>query len=187
MAKRLIGSGVTDSNGVVSIPYTGTGKGKLQIVAESGTLISEPYEFIDATMNQTGKTTGWYQSTVTLENNRLKWIYKSSGYDTTSSQFVGLRSNALNNALKGTTFKVDFKLNQSSSKPVGLAVYYQDASSSYDWVNVSLLVVTDTLEHSVTSTIPSTSTNIWIRLQTSQNSLSDGDITYIDKFVVYPI
>lgn len=47
MAKRLIGSGVTDSNGVVSIPYTGTGRGKLQIRAESGILQSEICELMD--------------------------------------------------------------------------------------------------------------------------------------------
>ena len=41
MARRLIGTGTTDSNGKVSVTYTGTGAGKLQIVEESGSLLSE--------------------------------------------------------------------------------------------------------------------------------------------------
>ena len=32
--KRLIGQGVTDSSGVATIPYVGTGAGSLQIVVE---------------------------------------------------------------------------------------------------------------------------------------------------------
>jgi hypothetical protein len=47
MARRLIGSGTTDSNGRISVPYTGTGAGKIQLVAVNGTLQSETYEVYD--------------------------------------------------------------------------------------------------------------------------------------------
>lgn len=47
MARRLIGTAVTDSNGEATITYTGTGAGKLNVVAESGTFLSETYELID--------------------------------------------------------------------------------------------------------------------------------------------
>ena len=48
MTKRLIGTGVTDANGIVSMTYTGVGAGKLQIVAETGDISSVNYELIDA-------------------------------------------------------------------------------------------------------------------------------------------
>ena len=49
MARRLIGTAVTDANGEATITYTGTGAGKLDVVAESGTFVSEPYEVLDCT------------------------------------------------------------------------------------------------------------------------------------------
>lgn len=49
--KRLIGQGVTDSSGVATIPYVGTGAGSLQIVAEcegeDGILQSEIFVTLD--------------------------------------------------------------------------------------------------------------------------------------------
>lgn len=50
MARRLIGTAVTDSNGEATITYTGTGAGKLNVVAESGTFVSQPSTVIDATV-----------------------------------------------------------------------------------------------------------------------------------------
>ena len=47
MARRLIGTAVTDSNGEATITYTGTGAGKLNVVAESGTFVSQPYSILD--------------------------------------------------------------------------------------------------------------------------------------------
>ena len=50
MARRLIGTGTTDSNGRVTIEYTGTGAGRVQVTAETtdGSLSSETYEILDA-------------------------------------------------------------------------------------------------------------------------------------------
>ena len=47
MARRLIGTGTTDANGKVSVSYEGKGAGKLQLVAESGSLLSEIYSLYD--------------------------------------------------------------------------------------------------------------------------------------------
>ena len=48
MANRLLGTGVTDANGVASMTYTGVGAGKLQIIAETENISSDEYELIDA-------------------------------------------------------------------------------------------------------------------------------------------
>lgn len=64
MVRRLIGTAVTDSNGEATITYTGTGAGKLNIVAESGTFVSEAYEVLDCLWIDKGTATehktSWY-------------------------------------------------------------------------------------------------------------------------------
>jgi len=187
MARRLIGTGVTNSQGIATMNkdpsgttitgYTGTGAGKLQIIAVSGNIQSTEYELIDAKLLQTGKTTGWYNTTLTLEGNRLVWVYNSS-----TNQYAGVRGTNLQ-GLIGTTFNVQVKI--QSEKSVGLAVYYQDNTISYDWNNVALTRIDDTDTHELTATVPDTATNIWVRLQTTQGSLIDDDTIYIDKFLIY--
>ena len=58
MARRLIGTGTTNSNGIATCntTYTGVGAGKLQIIAVSGDLESETYELIDAILRDGGIT-----------------------------------------------------------------------------------------------------------------------------------
>lgn len=50
MTKELIGTSLTDENGVATFTYTGQGRGKMNIVAESGELVSEPIEILDCTI-----------------------------------------------------------------------------------------------------------------------------------------
>lgn len=47
MAKELLGTAVTDENGIATFTYTGQGRGKMNIVAESGELVSETYTIDD--------------------------------------------------------------------------------------------------------------------------------------------
>ena len=66
MAKRLIGQDITDENGVASITYTPTGKGKLKIVAVSGDIESNVYELYDVKFKDIGTSTdysNWNNST----------------------------------------------------------------------------------------------------------------------------
>ena len=67
MAKRLIGTGTTDNNGTATIQYTGTGAGKIDIVAEytdgESIIQSEIYSIMDYIFYDTGvdgtKNTNW--------------------------------------------------------------------------------------------------------------------------------
>ena len=68
MARRLIGTAVTDANGEATITYTGTGAGQLNVVAESGTFVSETYSIHDCLFADRGDGTlnsnwGWYNTT----------------------------------------------------------------------------------------------------------------------------
>lgn len=56
MARRLIGTATTNSQGIATIEYTGTGAGKLQLVAESGSLQSGVYDLLDCTVLDRGKS-----------------------------------------------------------------------------------------------------------------------------------
>ena len=47
MSRTLIGTAVTDANGRCSITYTGTGAGKLQLVAKQGNFESNTIELMD--------------------------------------------------------------------------------------------------------------------------------------------
>ena len=72
---RLIGSGTTDANGRVSVSYTGTGAGKLQIIALSGdlstgALTSNTYDLWDLLFYDSG-----FEDSTSLAS---KWTHDSS-------------------------------------------------------------------------------------------------------------
>ena len=74
MVKRLIGSDTTGTDGSVSIPYTGTGAGLVNLSVETeidGSIVSEPYPVIDGIIYDTcitGSTTVWVQNGNTGSN-----------------------------------------------------------------------------------------------------------------------
>ena len=68
MARRLIGTGTTDSTGKISVSYTGTGAGKLQLVAVQGNLTSETYELHDCIVFDKAVTESKYDG----------WIYNTT-------------------------------------------------------------------------------------------------------------
>ena len=88
--RRLIGTGTTDSQGQVAITYTGTGAGKLQVMAECGDFTSEPIEILDASFIDeaiTGKkNSNWtnYSTRLTVETDEtgtlLTGYASSNGY-----------------------------------------------------------------------------------------------------------
>lgn len=93
MARRLLGTGITNSNGVATLDtapdgttalthsYTGVGAGKIDVVAESGSLQSEPYVLTDCLIfdDCTSEVSGrWYNY-----NNVLTVSYASGGVTVT--------------------------------------------------------------------------------------------------------
>ena len=185
MAKRLIGTATTDSNGVASVSYVGEGAGVLNIQAETddGSLQSEIYEVLDCIFVGEGKTTGWLDGTsttvtnVTLENGVVKWTVPSS------SQYLGYRNNSASD-LVGETIKTT--VNLTSTKNVRLSAYAYVNSA---WTNINSVLINTgtTTDTTLTVTIPEGTTGIWIRLQSNSSSdlLSQGDIVYVNKFEVY--
>ena len=78
MARRPIGTGTTDSNGKITVSYTGTGAGKIQIVAVNGNLTSETFELIDCGFYDPG-TDNTKASSYTYNNTQISVAYSSNG------------------------------------------------------------------------------------------------------------
>ena len=70
MARRLIGTAVTDANGEATITYTGTGAGQLNVVAESGTFQSGTYPVWDTIVYDNGSAN--YDITSNIEMTRIE-------------------------------------------------------------------------------------------------------------------
>lgn len=73
MAKRLIGTGTTGTDGSCSIPYTGTGAGLVQMDVETeidGSIVSETYSVLDCIwydpLTETPLKNNWYSTNLNL-------------------------------------------------------------------------------------------------------------------------
>ena len=83
-AYRKIGEGVTDSNGRITVSYTGKGAGKIQLVAKQGSLLSETYELTDAQFISDGNLNCSANGQVTINND----TYTLGLIDTSNYGFV---------------------------------------------------------------------------------------------------
>ena len=79
MARRVIGVGITDDNGVARCPITGQGRGKMQVVAETefddGRIQSETFVVLDTLFYEDG-TTG---------TPNPNWVKNGGNFDVTPS------------------------------------------------------------------------------------------------------
>ena len=92
--RRLIGTGTTDSQGQVAITYTGTGAGKLQVMAECGDLQSETYTLYDVSFKDIGTEddyTAWtYLNNVTLTRSDAETSITQTNSSSGASQYLTL-------------------------------------------------------------------------------------------------
>jgi len=95
MARNLIGTVTTDSNGEATFTYTGGGLGRIGFSAEHGTFQSETYDVIDGLFKDSGtdvpKTASWYNqntaftvtpstsgTSISIADTSLKSLFASS-------------------------------------------------------------------------------------------------------------
>lgn len=89
---RLLGSGVTDANGVASVNYTGAGAGEMDFIAstsnpiDESSLVSETFALIDAT---------WIDY-ATQENHRDVWYNHANTRSERKSEYTELTENGGN-------------------------------------------------------------------------------------------
>ena len=135
MVKRLLGTATTDSSGVATLNYTGTGKGKIQLIAETndGSLSSTAYEIIDSYFYDdggTGSTANWYNSspdvlTVTKESDGT--LLSSTG----ACNYFSNSTNTTNRYLENA-WCVEFDVVTYTGTP-----YIRLYGSSSQWSNLS--------------------------------------------------
>ena len=87
MARRLIGTGTTDSNGRVTIEYTGTGAGRVQVTAETtdGSLSSETYSRYDVLFKD-----------IVTEDDYTAWTYSQNTTISRASETTLTQTNTEN-------------------------------------------------------------------------------------------
>ena len=176
MARRKIGEGTTDNNGRITVSYTGTGAGKLQLVAVNGNLVSETYTLYDSLFNGKNTTTGWYGN-VEVDSGRVKWTVPST------NKYAGCNDATILAGGIGQTITTSVKV--SSERNLRLSAYYYDNT----WVPINNVFIAagETNLTTLTSTIPTEASRIWVRLQSNSSSdvLDEGDIIYIDEFYTF--
>lgn len=152
----------------------------------SSSLVSEPKTVLDCLFVGEKKTTGWLDGTsttvtnVTLENGVTKWTVPSS------SQYLGYRNNSAS-GLVGQTIKTTVNLTSTRNVRLSAFAYINGAwSSGLSSVLINSNTETDT---DLTFTVPSDTTQIWVRLQSNSSSdqLAQNDVVYVNKFEIYPI
>ena len=164
MSRIVIGSGTTDSDGLVTGEYTGSGKGVVKFVAynKEHTLQSETYAVIDASYYDdatSDKSSNYFiarDNSITYANNKYN-VSIGASYN-----WIDLRAGTdLLEQIKGQSVK--FKLDVETSSYRLIKTFINGSSSQ-----ISTPIFSDgTLE--LTDTIPSDATSVNFRIQGTLN------------------
>lgn len=195
MARKLIGTAVTDENGRATITYTGTGAGQLNIVAENGTFQSETYKLIDGLWVDMGTSNNYsdWRTSPTID------IAKNTEYTTISPKDSTIFSSRAVDLATGTNcieFDVNINvhtaflsLRQNNTSVTNLSNEYLGIDSSLNqWHHIRLewnetqyrAIVDDNVkDYRTFSNTPN-------RFQFSINANTGLDIKY-KNFVMYTI
>ena len=213
MVKRLIGSDTTGTDGSVSIPYTGTGAGVVNLSVETeidGSIVSETYSVLDCIVYDDMETEtykNYYKLFVSPSPNleysteyaktgskSLKWSYVSGGGGFFGFQF---RSSVVSNSFPITPlvgqdirFEIDTYTTIDNTNASGfyIGIYYQTESNP-SWSTLATRAIrSGEQNYKVDVTFPSDVTQVWIRcnIQNTSGTFTSGDL-YVDNWEIYPI
>ena len=128
MAKQLIGTAVTNENGVATFTYTGTGAGKLNIVAESGSLVSETYEIWDYLVYDDG-----------VHSEYDKWTATGSPTIVRGNEYTEITTNGTTTANVGhsTYISGDFELLIEMQTPDAIRFGFYGGSGKYTRLQIN--------------------------------------------------
>lgn len=187
MARKLIGTAVTDENGEATITYTGTGAGKLNIVAESGTFLSETYEVVDAIYYDTcTMDTSSRYSVNTSVGNSIGFVDNSLRLQVGSSnRYVAADTNQSAFTLsdytgKSIRFKVDVNPSRSCALQIVQVVDGQNQVTTSDYVNSQSTI-------SIDASIDENATRIQFRVLANGTGATTGDTVNINNWTIYEI
>lgn len=105
--KILLGTATTDTNGVATVPYSPKGLGKVNIISQSGDLISEEYTMYDVKFKDMGTDTDYSNwttsSTVDIIRSATETTLKPKDFTVFSSRSVATGT--------ATTIEFDYNMN----------------------------------------------------------------------------
>ena len=105
MARRLLGTGTTNSSGVATYSYTGQGLGKIQVVATSGDLESDRFEMWDL-LKYDGGTTSKHNDSIW---SNITAFSRETGY-TVINKDLDISSNFVSNIVISGNKTIELKL-----------------------------------------------------------------------------
>jgi len=171
MARNLIGTVTTDSNGEATFTYTGGGLGRIGFSAEHGTFQSEIYDVIDALFYDpatSDRSNAYYLNTtytsISYANNKYTVSYTGS-----SGAYVDIRS--LTNSVLGKTVNVSVDIETSNVETRLRLINGSTPIASTEYISTD-----GTLELTGVE-IPDTASSIIFRIE-SRNTQSGDSIKF---------
>lgn len=170
MARRLIGTAVTDSNGEATITYTGTGAGKLNVVAESGTFLTKTYSVNDCVFYDKG-TSGtpnpkWRKfsnsSTISSTSNGLTLSSGASDSEYFTPNPTNVSSSSYADFTIWDNFCVEFNV---KGRVGGSASYSSDTQFQLrktTGTTENVVIIDDMIGKHIKVTYSNSTMNIWI-------------------------
>lgn len=198
---RLLGSGVTDANGVASYTYTGAGAGELDLVASTSnpitqsSLVSETYELYDTLFYDSG-TSAPPENTWVI--NGFETSYSENGTTLTSTSystcFANKKGTGANPIDWDSPVCVEFDIGNLNCSDGGIQIYdnTNNCSRAFSQLGITgnnhikILVESDKIRYFVDN-VEKTSYQYDLSIGTFRVGLrGTGTITFKD-FMIYSI
>ena len=165
MVRELLGTAITDENGVATFTYTGAGRGKINIVAESGDLVSETFVVLDCIYYDavTSDTTSNYY----INTNNATISYDDGIVLTSkvaSAIYADLRT--ILNQIKGKTINIEVEVSDITDCEVRLEFIPNSVATAYTQYSAN-----DGVLSLSNVTVPNDSTNGFVRVSTRNQSI----------------
>lgn len=126
MARRLLGTGTTNSSGVATLSYTGSGLGKIQVVATSGELESDRFEMWDVLKYDFG-TYGNHNDSIWSNTTKFS---RQTGY-TLVNENLDMEDNFVSNIIMSGNKTIELKLSMNPiPSNAGSVIQFRNGSST---------------------------------------------------------
>ena len=214
MALRKIGEATTNSDGIATLTYTGTGVGEVDLKAcyyeeDTGRIIqSETCSTLDCILYDTMETNKYFSyyknnNAANIEysseyaktgNQSLKWNFIGGGLSNTNYFGIRATSNPTSSQLPISSFKgnrIRFELDTNASvahtgQDGFYIAFYVQTETNPSWTTLTTQAIgIGENSYELNADVPLNATELWIRLNIVGGSIDK--VLYIDNWRLYPI
>lgn len=194
MVNIKIGEAVTDANGVAVYEYTGSGAGEMDVIAKSGSVVSETYNVLDTIIYDNGFENDYNDNCWVTETN-VEVIHGADG-TTVENKASGTAYRYANDGTVGhydftTPVRIEFDFELLTAN-VNCQIQMFDAKNNFfsSWITTTGKYVVDVNENEVTWAINGTAQtgktvtlgNFFFRFM-----MQSGNKFKYSNFKIYPI